>query len=117
MFWIFWLNILLKLIMSVSFYFLIQLLKYLESHMWLACVAPVTFLLDSTSGLHLVGDGVVLQTAHLPYNSFSTPDSCRERLCLQSPWIPGAQHRACQSGLWRKWADRPSGELGSLMAH
>lgn len=51
--------------------------------MWFACVAPVTFLLDSTSELHLVG--VVLQTANLPYNSFSTPDSCGERLCLRVP--------------------------------
>lgn len=82
--------------------------------MWFACVAPVTFLLDSTSELHLVG--VVLQTANLPYNSFSTPDSCGERLCLQSSWIPGAQHRASWNGLWRKWADRLRGELGSLMA-
>lgn len=62
--------------------------------MCLACVAPVTFLLDSTSEFHLVG--VVLQTANLPYNSFSTPDSWGERRCLQSPWIPGAQHWACQ---------------------
>lgn len=36
-----------------------------------------------------------------------------ERPCLQGPWIPGAQHWACQSGLWRKGADRLSRELGS----
>lgn len=51
--------------MSVSFYFLIQLLKYLESHMWLACVAPVTFL-DSTSGLYLLEMEASSVTAHLP---------------------------------------------------
>lgn len=89
MFWIFWLNILLKLISSVSFYFLIQLLKYLEFRMWLACVAPVTFLLDSTSELHLVGG--VVQTANLPHNSFSTPDSWRGEAVSPGsldPWCP-----------------------------
>lgn len=69
--------------------------------MWLACVAPVTFLVDSTSELHLVG--VVLQVVNLAQNSFSTTGSRRDGPCFRRPWIPGVSKGPVRAAYGENW--------------
>lgn len=103
MFWIFQLNILLKLISSVSFYFLNAVTKKFRIP-YVTCMCGSCYV---SRGQHFRASlgwsgppGSKLASELILYNRLP-----ERRAMLQASLDPWCQQRACQSGLWRKLAD------------